>query len=306
MTPDAEPLKAMNAMYPSLMADLVGISAPPDQGAAIAATHGFVGMDLRLTHYLGWLENYGPERYAEVLAQHGLRPGYGSMLTRTLSASKAEWDHMFEQLPRIARLAQTIGFTRAGVVVLPFDDRLDFPANRKQHLTRLAQVAPILADHGVRVGLEYVSPKTRRADATFQFIHNLQAMRELIADAGQHNVGLMLDCFHWHCAGETTADLEQLAADDVVVVHINDAPRDAPTDQLDIRNRSLPAETGVIDIAGFLGALKRIGYTGPVTAEPTNPRWPGTDADKAAALTGRAVRDAMRAAGCGCDEGQPT
>jgi sugar phosphate isomerase/epimerase len=32
--------------------------------------------------------------------------------------------------------------------------------------------------------------------------------------------------------------------------------------------RALPGETGVIDIAGFLGALDRIGYDGPITAEP--------------------------------------
>lgn len=289
-------------MYPSFMADMVGINSAPDQSVALAAQHGFAGVDLRLTHYLGWLEQYSAERFVELMAEQGVRPGYGSMLTRTLSASADEWEHMLEQLPRIARLAQALGFTRAGVVVLPFDDRLDFPANRKHHLTRLAQVAPVLADHGVRVGLEYVSPKTRRADATFEFVHDLKAMRDLIADANQPNVGIMVDSFHWHCAGETTSDLEQLTADDVVVVHINDAPDGVPVDQLDIRNRSLPGETGVIDLNGFLGALKRIGYRGPVTSEPTHNRWPMMADDKAASLTGRAVVDALRAANCDCDE----
>jgi sugar phosphate isomerase/epimerase len=32
--------------------------------------------------------------------------------------------------------------------------------------------------------------------------------------------------------------------------------------------RALPGETGVIDIVGFLGALRAIGYDGPVTPEP--------------------------------------
>ena len=32
--------------------------------------------------------------------------------------------------------------------------------------------------------------------------------------------------------------------------------------------RRLPGETGIIDIIGFLRALKRIGYDGPVTPEP--------------------------------------
>jgi sugar phosphate isomerase/epimerase len=32
--------------------------------------------------------------------------------------------------------------------------------------------------------------------------------------------------------------------------------------------RDLPGETGVIDIAGFLGILRDSAYDGPVTAEP--------------------------------------
>ena len=34
--------------------------------------------------------------------------------------------------------------------------------------------------------------------------------------------------------------------------------------------RELPASTGVIDVASFLGALKEIGFTGPVRVEPFN------------------------------------
>lgn len=292
----------MNSMYPSLMADLVGIDALPHRSVQLAAANGFAGVDLRLTRYLGLLENYGPDRFADHMKVHGVCAGYGSMLTRTLAAPPDEWSHMTEQLPRIAKLAQQLGFTRAGVVVLPFDDRLDFAANRKRHLDRLHEVAPVLADHGIRVGLEYVSPKTRRADATFTFLHHLEGMLELIHDAGQSNVGLMLDSFHWHAAGESVDALMQLSPEQVVVVHVNDAPQGVHVDELDIRNRCLPGETGVIDLDGFLGALSGMGYDGPVTAEPTNPRWPDTPDDQAAKLTGDAVCGSLKQAGVALPE----
>ena len=219
------------------------------------------------------------------MATHGVRAGYGSMLTRTLSASRGEWDHAMEQLPRVAALAQRLGFTRAGVVVLPFDDGLDPAANRKRHLARLREAAPVLADHGVRLGLEYVSPRTRRADAAFTFVHTMAALRELIAEAQQPNVGLMLDTFHWHCAGEGVDDLRALRADEVAVVHVNDAPAGIGLDRLDVRNRDLPGATGVIDLAGFMSALRAIGYDGPVTAEPTHPRWVERSGEEATAET---------------------
>lgn len=283
-------------MYPSLMPDLIGIDLPPDQSIRLAAQHGFTGIDLRLLRHLDWLEDHGPEALVELMARSGVRPGYASMLTRTLSAPAHEWDDMIGQLPRICRVAQQLGYTRAGVVVLPFQDRLDFPANRKQHLDRLAQVAPRMADHGIRVGLEYVSPESRRADATFTFVHNLGMMRELIAEANRPNVGLMLDSFHWHAAQESVDDLRQLDAQQIVVVHVNDAPRGVPLPQLNIRERELPGQTGVIDLPGFVHALADVGYDGPVTSEPTNDRWPATPADDAAAQTFASIRDMLTSA----------
>lgn len=283
----------MSGMYASLMADMIGVDAFPDAEVKLAAEYGFGGIDLRLARRLGWLERYGVDKFAQHMATHGIRAGYGSMLTRTLSANAEEWGHAMEQLPRVAALAQALGFTRAGVVVMPFDDGLDPAANRRRHLARLREAAPVLADHGVRLGLEYVSPRTRRAGAAFPFVHAMDSVCELIDAAGQPNVGLMLDSFHWHCAAESVDDLRQLAAEQAVVVHINDAPQDVGVDQLDVRDRALPGATGVIDLEGFMLALRAIGYDGPVTAEPTHPRWVGMKHDQAAAETATAVKAAV-------------
>lgn len=276
-------------MYSSIMPDLIGIGTPPDRSVELAAKHGFAGVDLRIVRNLRWIEDYGCDRLAALMDGHSIRAGYGSMLTRTLSANDQEWAEVMNDLPRIAAIARQLGYTRAGVVVLPFDDRLDFAANRRQHLDRLAQAAPVLANHGIRVGLEYVSPKTRRADAAFTFVHNLRMMLELIDDAKQPNVGLMLDSFHWHAAEETTDDIRRLRPEQIVVVHVNDAPRDTPLDKLDIRNRELPGETGVIDLDGFVSALAAVGYDGPITSEPTHPRWPSIPADTAAEQTAQSI-----------------
>lgn len=280
-------------MFPSLMADLIGIQATPDRAIDLAARHGFAGVDLRLASQLEWIEAYGPDRLVGLIHDRSLRPGYASLLTRTLSATEGEWSEAIRRLPNVAAVAQTLGFRRAAVVVLPFDDRLDYAANFRRHCDRLQIATPILADHGIRLGLEYVSPKTRRADAAFPFIHNLAALLELIDEVGHPNVGLMLDTFHWHCARETVADLAALPADRVVVVHVNDAPMDTPFGRLHVRERELPGQTGKIDLKGFMQALNQIGYDGPVTAEPTHDRWPATDDDVAASLTASAVRHAV-------------
>ena len=280
-------------MFASLMADLIAIRVTPDRSIALAQQFGFGGVDLRLASQLEWIEQFGADRLAAMIVEAGLQPGYGSMLTRTLSARTEDWDAAMERLPRVCRVAQTLGYQRAGVVVMPFDDRLDHAANRRRHLDRLAQAAPVLADHGIRVGLEYVSPLTRRADGTFTFIYNLSDTLELIEESRQTNVGLMLDSFHWHCAGETISDLKSIPSDQIVVVHVNDAPENVEIEDLDVRHRELPGDTGVIDLAGFIGAVASTGYDGPVTAEPTHPRWPDMPESLALRQTADAVRGCL-------------
>jgi len=55
-------------------------------------------------------------------------------------------------------------------------------------------------------------------------------------------------------------------------VHVNDgiAGRTAK-EQLD-QERALPGETGVIDLATFMGALVEMAYSGPVVVEPFSQR----------------------------------
>src|SRR5262249_5736295 len=131
---------------------------------------------------------------------------------------------------------------------------------------RLTPIAAALADRGILLGLEFLGPKTLRDHFRFPFISSSREMLALCNDVGP-NVGLLLDCWHWYTAHETVDELRALRRDDVVVVHVNDAPTAVPIDeQLDNR-RALPGATGVIDIETFLSVLDEIGYPGPVMAE---------------------------------------
>ncbi len=62
--------------------------------------------------------------------------------------------------------------------------------------------------------------------------------------------------------------------------------------QVDNR-RDLPAATGVIDLAGFLQALARIGYDGPIAAEPFRPELGAMPRDRALAMVAAAMRKAF-------------
>ena len=268
-------------MFKSLMADMVGIDVQPVGTIELAKRYGFTGVDLRLDKHEAVVRETGADVLNNQIADAGLRTGYCSLLPGKISCEKPMWQAGLKRLPALAALAEALGYTRTYAVVLPFDDKLDYQAFFELHLKRLNEAAPVLADHGLSLALEYVSPLTRRAGHRHPFIYNLQGMRELCRASGHKNVGVMVDSFHWHCAGETVTDLESLGADEVFIVHVNDLIAGRPVNEQLVTERALPCETGVIDLAGFMKAMKRIGFTGPVTAEPTHPKWKQTDSTQA-------------------------
>ena len=196
-------------------------------------------------------------------------------------------------LPAQAKGLQRAGATRVSTWLSPVHGELTYTANFRQHATRLREVAKVLADHDQRLGLEYVGPKTLWSSRRFPFIHSMAEMKDLIAEIGATNVGILLDSWHWYTAGETEADLLTLKNQDVVACDLNDAPKGIEVDQQVDSRRELPAATGVIDLKSFLGALIKIGYDGPVRAEPFNQKLREMNKDDAIAATAAALRKAF-------------
>ena len=156
--------------------------------------------------------------------------------------------------------------------------------------------AAILAEHGIRLGLEFLGPKTLRDGHPHAFIHTVQGMLEL-CDAVGPNAGLLLDAWHWYTSGHDPADLELLSNQNVVDVHVNDAPTGIPIDEQVDGVRCLPGNTGVVDLDTFLGALTRIGYDGPVVVEPFYAPLRAMTADDAVRTMAEALAKVWREAG---------
>jgi sugar phosphate isomerase/epimerase len=197
------------------------------------------------------------------------------------------------ELPTLASALKRAGASRVGTWIRPGHDRLTYIANFRQHARRLREVADVLHDHGQRLGLEYVGPRTSWSVSRYPFVHTLAETRDLIAEIERDNVGLVLDSWHWYTAGETADDIRGLVGRDVIACDLNDAPKSVPVDQQRDGVRELPCATGVIDLRAFLRALVAIGYDGPVRAEPFNATLRALPADAAVAATARAMKQAF-------------
>ena len=79
---------------------------------------------------------------------------------------------------------------------------------------------------------------------------------------------MLLDSWHWYTSHATVDDILRLSAEQIVSVHVNDAPAGRAIEKQIDNERLLPGASGVIDITGFLKALTHIRYDGPVIVEP--------------------------------------
>jgi sugar phosphate isomerase/epimerase len=211
--------------------------------------------------------------------------------------AEASFQTGLKALPEDAQALKRAGATRMGTWISPGHNNLTYLSNFKQHASRLLEIGKILGDHGIRLGLEYVGPKTSWSATKYPFIHTMAELKELIAAIDQPNIGLVLDSWHWYTAHETEADLLTLKGTDVVCCDLNDAPAGIPIDQQKDNTRDLPCATGVIDLKVFLGALVKISFDGPVRAEPFKADLRRLPPEEAVDLTAKAMKQAIQLVG---------
>jgi len=254
-------------MYSALSHGAISVTVSSlAEAIAAAKTGGFRGVEFNPNEVARLIEEHDADYVKEMFASAGVKPaGFG--LPLDWRGDEGPWRASLEALPRLAAAGSAIGGFRTMTWIMPCSNDRPLDENRRFHIERFKPAAAILADHGCRLGLEFIGPKTLRESQKYPFIHTMDGMLEMGREIGQ-NVGLLLDCWHWHTSGAAVPDLVRLKPEEVVYVHVNDAPAGVAMDDYVDSVRGLPGETGVIDIAGFLQSLQKIGYDGPVTPEP--------------------------------------
>jgi len=254
-------------MLTTLSAGAIGVKVSSlDEGIAAAKLGGFAGLEFSIAE----VANLGAEVAKAKFDAAGIVPAVFGVPV-DWRGEEVKWQEGLAELPRLAKAAADLGCLRSATWIMPCSNDLTFDENLKFHVERWTPIADIMGEHGISIGLEFVGPKTLRDKFTHEFVYRADQMLEMGAKIGP-NVGLLLDCFHWYTSHGTVEELKNLKPEQIVYVHINDGAEGRSADEQIDGDRRLPAATGVIDIKGFFDALREIGYTGPVAAEPFYPK----------------------------------
>jgi sugar phosphate isomerase/epimerase len=280
---------APSGMFISLPPWAVARNVPWPEQARLAARVGYKGID--------WA--WGPARAAGVDATRALLSEiriYPTIVNLpgpdVLTGDDAAFGARLAEIDADAAFAAAIGCQRfqmvLGATTPPGQSREERWAFVR---SRLSNVSGVLGNHGVRLGLEFLGPLQFRmgrgggagrpgAPPTdpnapppppAPFVYTLTETVRLCAECGP-NLGATLDAWHWYHSGGTIADILATDRSRIVHVHISDARAMPPEDVRD-NMRLFPGE-GVIDLVGFLQALKKIGWEGGIAPETIGPRVP--------------------------------
>lgn len=282
-------------MFMNLSPGAIGVRASLSEALELAQAHGFAGIDFSIAEVAKMVEAASMDEARNLFTRTGVRPGCWG-LPVDWRGEEHKWREDVTQLRRYAALAQEIGCVRTATWIPPVSDDRPFKENFELHVQRFRPVAEVLRDSGCSLGLEFIGPKTSRAKHRYEFIHTMHGMLELGDAIGTGNVGLLLDLWHWYTSHGTMDELQRLKKEQVVTVHVNDAPAGIPIDEQLDQIRCLPGETGVIDTTGFLTTLSRIGYDGPITPEPFNERVNKMSPADAVCTTAAAMQNVWKAA----------
>lgn len=135
----------------------------------------------------------------------------------------------------------------------------------------LTELSDFAKPYGIKIAVEFIGHPQCTVNTFSQGYDIVQAV-------DRDNVGLVLDCFHFHGMGSNLEDLRKADGSKIFILHIDDT-EDFPIGFLTDEDRVWPGQ-GAIDLERILITLKEIGYSGVVSVELFRPEYYQLDAEE--------------------------
>lgn len=252
-------------MYRNLNAEALGISARQNELIELALTYKFRGLDLDIESLMKQVELHGREHALRFLESAQVKIG-GFQLPVRWQGDDDTYQQDLQQLPQVAEVVASLGTSGCTTTVMPFSDNRPYHENFEFHRNRLTEIADVLQNHDIRLGLGFLAPSESREGHDSPFIGTPEVLLTLIKTIVSPNVGLCLDLWHWHVGGGTLEQIKDVAVDQIVAVRVADLPSDVDLTEVSEQQRLLPGATGVVPAERAIRWLAEQKYRGPVTA----------------------------------------
>ncbi|UYZ14791.1 sugar phosphate isomerase/epimerase [Brevibacillus sp. WF146] len=230
----------------------------------LCETYGYDFIEIRLDKLRDYLREHTAEDLKSFFDTHRIKPYAFNALEFVTFRDKAGYQQIIDDLQFLCQMGKALACST--IVVVPTFDIGDYTRSQiKEETARvLHELAELAQPYGTRLALEFCGYPNCS-------VNTFDQAYDIVKEVNRDNVGIVLDCFHFHAMNSRIQDLQNADPTKLFVVHIDDC-EDLPVGALRDHHRVWPGE-GAIDLESILSTLREIGYRDMVSIELFRPEY---------------------------------
>ncbi|MFP3669640.1 2-keto-myo-inositol isomerase [Priestia sp. SIMBA_032] len=235
--------------------------------------HGYDYIEIRTMDKLPeYLKGKSLNELAEYFNTHHIKPLALNALVFFNNRDEDEYLKIINEFKEMMDIAKSLGVKYVVAVPLVTEQKILKQDIKKSCVKVLKELSDIAEPYGVKIAVEFVG----HPQCT---VNTFGQAYDIVETVNRENVGLVLDCFHFHAMGSDIEDLKRADGSKIFILHIDDT-EDFPIGFLTDEDRVWPG-LGAIDLDSILSTLKEIGFADVVSVELFRPEYYKLDAEEA-------------------------
>ncbi|WP_372663661.1 sugar phosphate isomerase/epimerase family protein [Cohnella sp.] len=225
---------------------------------------GYDYIEIRLDKLKEYLQDHTVQDLKGFFSNNRIKPYAFNALEYINFRDEAGFKQIKDDLAFLCEVGDTIDCKK--IIVVPTFDIGEYTREQiKAETVRvLHELSELAQPYGVSLALEFVGYPNCSVNTFGQAYEIVQA-------ADRSNVGIVLDCFHFHAMNSRLEDLKAADPGKIFVFHIDDC-ENLPAGALRDHHRVWPGQ-GAVNLDAILRVLKEIGYSEMVSVELFRPEY---------------------------------
>jgi 2-keto-myo-inositol isomerase len=225
--------------------------------------YGFDLIEIRMDKLKEYLEAHTLDDLVNFFEQNTLKPYAFNALEFVTFRHPNDYKKIKDDLVFLCQSGVKIN-CRNIVVVPTFDLPYTRQEIKEESIRVLHELADVAETYNMNLAFEFVGYPNCS-------VNTFEQAYEIVTAVNRSNVGIVLDCFHFHSMNSKIESLKKADPNKIFIFHIDDA-EDLPVGALRDHNRLWPGD-GSIDLELILKTLKDIGYDKMVSVELFRPEY---------------------------------
>jgi 2-keto-myo-inositol isomerase len=219
-----------------------------------------------------YLKDHSIDDLVQYFQSNHIKPLAFNALVFFNNRDEAEYQALLDEYRQMLDTGSRLGVEYIVAVPLVTEKKITHADIKASSVKVLRELSDLAKPYGIKIAVEFVG----HPQCT---VNTFGQAYDIVEEVARDNVGLVLDCFHFHAMGSKREDLLRSDVSKIFIVHIDDT-EDFPIGFLTDEDRVWPG-LGAIDLDFIFATLKEKGYDHVVSVELFRPEYYELDAEEA-------------------------